>query len=123
MEGQTTGASGKKPKGSDGRLKGQSVRDRCAKCGQSYEGGCRIGLGSGFYKCGKVEHFGGDCTASTPTIQISDLICFHCNQNGHKKANCPRLTVVVAPEVAPTPATARVVDGRKAKLEAPVVRS
>nr|KAJ0213173.1 hypothetical protein LSAT_V11C400203150 [Lactuca sativa] len=90
---QVTGVSRKKPKGSDVGLRGLP--------GQR------------------------DCTAPTPTVQTSDLICFHCNQRGHKKANYPRLLEVsaAATVVAPTPTTTRVVDGRKVKAEARVVRS
>ena len=34
--GQVVGASGKKPKGSDGRPKGQGGPGRCGKCGRSH---------------------------------------------------------------------------------------
>ena len=58
-------------------------------------------------------------------MHMTDLIFFHCNQRGHKKTNSPRLTTATtaAPAAAPTPATMRVTDGQKAKVEAPVVRS
>ena len=68
VEGLTTGASGKKPKGSDSRPKGQAGRDRCGKCGRSHEGVFRIGSGSGCYKCSKTGHFGKDCTALATLI-------------------------------------------------------
>ena len=50
------------------------------------------------------------------------MICFHCNQRGHKKADFPSLaaTRLVA---APAPATLRIIDGRQGMAEAPVVRS
>ena len=77
---------------------------------------------SGCYKCGKTGHISRDCTAPAAVIQTSELLCFHCNQRGHKKANCPQLTVS-APVKAPAPATLRITDGRQGKAEAPVVRS
>ena len=71
-----TGVSGKKPKGSDVRSKGQSGQSRCRKCGRPHEGACRAGS-SGCYKSGKTGHFGRDYIAPVPTVQMSDLICFH----------------------------------------------
>ena len=75
-----------------------------------------------YYKCGKAGHFSRDCTTPVSAIQTSELLCFHCNQRGHKKANCPQLTAS-APVKAPAPATLRITDGRQGKAEAPVVRS
>ena len=106
-EGQTTGASGKKPKGSDGRPKGQSGPGRYRKCGMPHEGACRLGS-SGYYKCRNTGHFSRDCTAPAPVIQKSKLLCFHYNQKGHKTANCPQLTAASAPVKAPAPATLRI---------------
>ena len=58
--GQTTGVSMKKPKGFDSRSKGQQNQSR-------------------YGKCGKLGHFSKDCTAPTPTIHTSDMLCFHYN--------------------------------------------
>ena len=64
-----------------------------------------------------------DCTALASVIQMSELLCFHYNQRGHKKANCPQLTAASVPVKALAPATLRITDGRQGKAEAPVVRS
>ena len=44
------------------------------------------------------------------------LVCFHCNQTGHQKAECPQLTHGSAQ--APAPTTLQVTDGRPRKAEA-----
>ena len=76
------------------------------------------------YKCDNTEHFIRDCIAPTPTFQTSELLCFHCNQRGNKKANCPQLIAATAvPVKAPDPVTLRITDGWQGKAEAPVVRS
>ena len=49
------------------------------------------------------------------------LICFHCNQTGHKKDDCPRLSGGVM--VTPAPATLRIINGRQVKEETPTVKS
>ncbi|XP_052626854.1 uncharacterized protein LOC128133446 [Lactuca sativa] len=120
-EGQDTGVSGKKLKGSD-RPKGHQGRSRCGKCGKPHEGVCRLGS-SGCYKCGKTGYFGKDCTATTPTFQTSDLIYFRCNQKGHIKADCLRLTIASTPVAVPAPTTICLTDGWQGKTEAPVMRS
>lgn len=71
---------------------------------------------------GKTGHYSRDCTAPAAVIQTSELLCFHCNQRGHKKANCPQLTVS-APVKPPAPATLRLTDSRQGKAEATLVRS
>ena len=55
------------------------------------------------------------------TIQVSDQICVHCNQRGHKKAHCPSLAVA-GPVSAPSPATLRIIDGRQGRADAPVAK-
>ena len=47
--GQVVGASGKKPRRTDGRPKGQGGPGRCGKCGRTHEGACRMGS-EGCYK-------------------------------------------------------------------------
>ena len=77
---------------------------------------------SGCYKCGKSGHISRDCTAPAAVIQTSELLCFHYNQRGHKKANCPQLTAAALVK-APAPTALWIMDGRQGKAEAPVVRS
>ena len=78
--------------------------------------------GSGCYKCGKTGHFRKDFIAPTTTIQKSDLIFFHCNHRGHKKAHCPSLAFG-EPVKEPAPVTLHITDGRQGKADAPMVRS
>ena len=85
---QVAGVSGKKPKGSDVTSKSQPGQSHYRKCGMPHEGACRA-RSLGCDKCGKTGHFCRDYTIPTPIVQTSDLICFHCNQRGHKKANYP----------------------------------
>lgn len=51
------------------------------------------------------------------------LTCFHCNQTGHKKADCPRLQEGGGAVAAPVPDILRITDGCPAKAEAPTVKS
>ena len=51
------------------------------------------------------------------------LICFHCNQTGHKKANCPRLQGGGGAVAAPASTTPRITDGRPVMAEAPAMKS
>lgn len=82
--------SGKRPKVSDSRTKGQHNRSCCGRCGKVHEGTCRAD-GSGCFKCGRTGYISRDCTATTPVTPVSDRICFQCNQRGHKKAHCLNL--------------------------------
>ena len=63
-----------------------------------------------------------DCTATTTAIAASDLICFQCNQRGHKKSQCPSLAAA-GKVSAPAPATLRITDGRQGRVETPVAKS
>ena len=116
-----SGSSGKKPKGSDHRARSQQSHGRCGKCGRLHDGACKAGS-VGCYKYGRTGHMSRDCTASTTTIAASNLICFQCNQRGHKKSQCPSLAAV-GKVVAPAPATLRITDGRQGRADAPVAKS
>ena len=86
-----------------------------------HEGVCRVG-GSVCFKCGLTGHISRDCIVTTTTTSIYDLIYFHCNQKGHKKAHCPSLAVAGLVS-ASAPATLWITDGRQGKADAPVVKS
>ena len=77
--------------------------------------------GSRCFKGVMTGHFNRECTVTT-TTQVSDLIFFHCNQRGHKKANCPILAVG-GPVVAPSLTTLQITDGHQGKDEVHVARS
>ena len=66
--------------------------------------------GSVCFKRGRTGNICRDLTVTTTTTPISDLICFHCNQRGHKKAHCPSLTAA-RPVSAPAPTTLRITEG------------
>ena len=53
---------------------------------------------------------------------VSNLICFHSNQRGHKKAHCPSLDAARSVS-APAPATLRITDGRQGRSNVHVVKS
>ncbi|XP_052624820.1 uncharacterized protein LOC128132335 [Lactuca sativa] len=117
----STSSSGKKPKVSDSRSKSQQSHGRCGKCGRLHNGVCKAGS-SGCYKCSRTRHLSKDCMAPAIAVAASDLICFQCNQRGHKKSQCPSLAAV-GKVVAPAPATLRITDGRQGRAEAPVAKS
>ena len=47
-------------------------------------------------------------------------VCFHCNQTGHRKAECTQLTQ--GPSQTSAPAALRVIDGHPGKAKAPRAR-
>ena len=116
-----SGGSGKKPRVSDHRSRGQPSYGRCGRCGKMHEGACKAGS-SGCFKCGRVGHLSRDCTAPATAVAASDLICSQCNQRGHKKSQCPSLTSA-GKVAAPAPATLRITDGRQGRADAPVAKS
>ena len=88
----------------------------CGNCGKVHEGGCRPS--SGCHKCGKEGHIARDCRHQTPAARVR--LCYHCDQVGHMKAQCPLLAV--RPVQAPELATLRLTDrgqGRAEPLKAP----
>ena len=48
------------------------------------------------------------------------LICFHCNQTGHKKVDCTRL--LGGAVTTPALDNLRITDGRQGKVYAPMVK-
>ena len=78
--------------------------------------------GSGYFKCGRNGHISKDLTTTTTITLVSDLICFQCNQRGHKKAHFPSLAVA-GPVSAPAPVTLQITDGRQVRADAPVSKS
>ncbi|KAL7608806.1 hypothetical protein Lser_V15G12358 [Lactuca serriola] len=99
----------------------QARSPRYGKCGNMHEGACKAGI-SGCFKCGRTGHMSRDCTATTNTTTISNLVCFQYNQRGHKRAQCPGLAAA-GQVAAPDPATLRITDGHQGRVEAPTARS
>ena len=78
-----------------------------------HNGVCRF-RGAGCYKCGRIGQVSRDYPRGT------SLLCFHCNQVGHKKADCPMLRGGVV--CVPIPVTLRITNGREGRVDVPVVR-
>ena len=116
----TFAVSAKKPKGFNSRLKGQKSRSHYGKCGRSHDGVYRVG-GSGCYRYRKSGHFSKDCIITITFTHTSELICFHHNQRGHKKANVPILASG-GPVLAPAPTTLWITDSRQGNANAIGVR-
>ena len=101
---QVLGGSSKRPKLFDLKSRAYQGWSRCSKCGKTHDYACRVG-GFGCFKCGPTGDISKDCAATTTTTTlVSNLICFHCNQRGNNKANCPSL-LAVGPVVTPDPVT------------------
>ena len=94
LEGLQVGSARKKPKVLDYRSMSQQDHNCCGKCCKMYEGACRAGS-SGCFKCGQTGHVSRDCTATTITTTVSDLICCQYNQRGHMWSQYPSLAMTV----------------------------
>ncbi|XP_023757544.1 uncharacterized protein LOC111906035 [Lactuca sativa] len=112
--------SGKRPEVSDSRPRGHQGCNCCGRCGKMHEGACIVG-GSGCFKCGWTGHINRDCTTTTTTTPVFDLICFHCDQMGHKKTHCLSLAAA-GPVSARAPATLWITHGLQGQADMPVAK-
>ena len=98
--------TGKRPKFSYQRLRGQQRRCQYSTCEKLHDG-IFHSRGLGCYKCGRVGHVNRDCP------QGASLLCFHRNRVGHKKHDGPMLR---GGEIsAPALATLRITNGREGR--------
>ncbi|XP_023754904.2 uncharacterized protein LOC111903358 [Lactuca sativa] len=112
---QTAVGQAKKPKTSDSSNRVQQDYGQCAKCGKLHNGAC-CAAGSRCYMYGQQGHMNRGCPKK-------GLICFHCNQTGLKRADCPKLQGGEGEVAMPVPTIMRITDGCPAKVEAPAVKS
>nr|GEX39782.1 ribonuclease H-like domain-containing protein [Tanacetum cinerariifolium] len=78
----------KKPKDDQRRKSGGiQIKTPCKKCHKTHLGVCQANL-SGCYKCGALNHTSKD---KKPVI-----LCYNCNQLGHKSNKCPNPKAIEA---------------------------
>ncbi|PWA64231.1 reverse transcriptase domain-containing protein [Artemisia annua] len=56
---------------------------RCNRCGKNHMGECKSGM-KGCFKCGDPSHISKNCTKPL-------VICYGCNEEGHKLSECPKI--------------------------------
>ncbi|PWA56949.1 zinc finger, CCHC-type, Retrotransposon gag domain protein [Artemisia annua] len=55
----------------------------CNKFGKKHMGECKSGM-KGYYRCGDPNHISKNCTKPL-------VICYGCNEEGHKLSECPKV--------------------------------
>ncbi|PWA47631.1 zinc finger, CCHC-type, Retrotransposon gag domain protein [Artemisia annua] len=55
----------------------------CNRCGKKHMGECKSGM-KGCFKCGDPSHISKNCTKPL-------VICYGCNEEGHKLSECPKV--------------------------------